>query len=173
MADVSANFPQPVSRQTLAELLTLTAQRVDQLVREGWIEKPSRGNYALVAGVQGYIRFLKDDERRSSKTAAESRVRDMRADEIALRIEERSKKLINEARAEALGLVDEVIGGLKADLYALPARVTKDLSLRRVIEEAIEDALAASARRAAEGAPAKPRATSRRQSSKHKQRRSP
>ena len=48
----------------------------------------------LVGAVQGYLRYLKDDERRSAKSAADSRVRDARALEIELRIAERSRELI-------------------------------------------------------------------------------
>jgi hypothetical protein len=45
----------------------------------------------LVGAVQGYLRYLKGDERRSAKSAADSRVRDARALEIELRIAERSE----------------------------------------------------------------------------------
>jgi phage terminase Nu1 subunit (DNA packaging protein) len=144
--------PTPLSRSDAATLIKVSVQRLDQLTREGWISKEGRGRYSLVAVVHGYIDFLKHEERRTSKSAAESRVRDMRADEIAVRIAERTKALVAEAQREALALVDEVAGSLRVSLAALPARVTADLALRRMIEDELNDAFGAHAQRVADRA---------------------
>ena len=78
-----------------ARLLMISEERIRQLVKQGFIPKPEkRGFVQLVGAVQGYLRYLKDDERRSAKSAADSRVRDARALEIELRIAERSRELI-------------------------------------------------------------------------------
>lgn len=138
---------QPIKINEAADLLKLTTRRVQQLVTEGWIKKTA-GKYTIVGCVHGYIDFLHDEERRTTKSAADSRVRDRRADEIELRIIERSKSLVNEAKTEALGIIDEVLGGFKADLLALPARVTGDLELRKKIEAAHNDAFGEAAKRA-------------------------
>lgn len=130
---------QPIKINEAADLLKLTTRRVQQLVTEGWIKKTA-GKYTIVGCVHGYIDFLHDEERRTTKSAADSRLRDRRADEIELRYLERKKSLLNEAKTESLGIVDEVIGSFKADLMALPARVTSDLELRKKIEAAINDA---------------------------------
>ena len=78
-----------------ARLLMISDERIRQLQKQGFIPKAEkRGQVQLVGAVQGYLKYLKDDERRSSKTAADSRVRDARALEIELRIAERSRELI-------------------------------------------------------------------------------
>lgn len=58
-----------------ARLLMLSDERIRQLVKDGYIPRVAQGRFNLVAVVQGYIRFLKDEERRSSKSAADNRVR--------------------------------------------------------------------------------------------------
>lgn len=136
----------------VSKLLDLTPQRINQLERDGWIKKKGRGQYKLSVAVQGYLKFLKDDDRRGSKTASDARLQEMRADEIELRIEQRSGALIDEARTEALAVIDEFAGGLRADLMALPARVTSDLTMRRQIEDGIDEAFGAASKRAAQAA---------------------
>ena len=82
--------------------------------------------------VQGYIKFLKDEERRWSKSEVASRVQEARASEIEQRTARDGKTLIH--RDELFAVVDEILGGLKSDLYGLPARVTRDMEQRRQIE---------------------------------------
>jgi hypothetical protein len=115
----------------------LTPQRVNQLVREGWIEKGGRNGYTIVGAVQGYIRFLKDEQRRASKSAALSRVQDARAREIELRTAREEHLLIE--TAEAIGVVDEIVGGLRSEVAGVPARLTRDVDLRRKIEAELDD----------------------------------
>lgn len=137
-----------ISAAVAAALIKVTEQRLGQLVRAGHIKKTARGEYHLLAVVHGYIDFLKDEERRSSKSASASRVQDARADEIAMRMEERSKRLVHEARREAVAVVDSLAGGLRTDLMSVPARVTRDLPLRRKLEDEIDNAFGAAAKRA-------------------------
>lgn len=113
-------------------LLMLTKQRVQQLVKAGYIPKPAKDTYPVVGAVQGYIRFLKDDERRTSKVQADSRVRDARAREIELRIAERERDLIpiDDAKAEIAAFVTET----RAEIVGMGARITRDMELRRQID---------------------------------------
>ena len=55
-----------------ARLLMISEERIRQLVKQGFVPKPEkRGFVQLVGAVQGYLRYLKDDERRSAKSAAD------------------------------------------------------------------------------------------------------
>jgi len=130
----------------------LTAQRVNQLERDGWIKKAGRGSYKIGAAVQGYIKFLKESDRQTSKSASKEHLDRARAAEIAQRMEQRGRTMVLEAQAEALAIVDECVGGLRSDLSAVPARVTTDLAQRRRIEDCINDAFAAAEKRAATAA---------------------
>lgn len=131
------------------DLIGKSPQWIRRLVADGYIAKQPGGGVLKRDVFVGYIRFLTDEGRRATKVQAESRVRDARAREIELRIAEREKRLIEITDMEEV--IDEFSGMLRAELSGLPARVTRDLVLRRTIERAIDDILtrlAASVRQA-------------------------
>src|SRR5262252_2093633 len=98
MAGKTSKFEQGLGSSILTpemagELLMIGAERVRQLIRAGWIKRTSLG-LRLLDVVQGYIQFRNDAERRASKSAAASRVTDMRAREIEIRVARREGELI-------------------------------------------------------------------------------
>ena len=133
----------PAETVTLAEamaLLQLSKQRLGQLVKDGWIKRPpSRGRYGLADVVQGYIRFLRDDARRSSKSAAHSRLQDVRVRKEELAIAERERELV--PLADAMNVIDRLNGGMIAGIRALPARLTRDVEMRARMQQEIDDFL--------------------------------
>lgn len=137
-----------ISTETAAKLLMISIEWVRRLTREGAIKKVGKDQYRVVDVVQGYITYLRDENRKTSKSAAASRVQDERAEEIRLRNAERKGTLIEQAQAEAVRVIDEIAGPLRSDLMAIPAQVTKDLALRRKIEERIDGAFGAASKRA-------------------------
>jgi phage terminase Nu1 subunit (DNA packaging protein) len=126
-----------IGAEGIARLLMTTPRRVQQLVADGWIEKAGRNGYTIAGAVHGYIRFLKDEQRRASKTASLSRVQDARAREIELRTA-RDEHVLMET-AECITVVDEIVGGLRSEIAGVPARVTRDIELRRKIATEIDD----------------------------------
>lgn len=137
MAEETAPTATPDSAGTItvemaARLLKVTPQWVRQLVKAGYIKQVSRGRYNLVNVVHGYIDFLKDEERRTSKSAADSRVRDARANEIEMRNAERARLVI--PIEEAIEAQDFLVGTVLQVLAGIPARVTRDLETRRKVE---------------------------------------
>jgi phage terminase Nu1 subunit (DNA packaging protein) len=124
--------PTIISTPVLCQLLMLSRQRIDQLVHDGFLRRHDKGQFSLVEAVQGYIRFLRDDARRSSMHAADSRVRDARARDIEVRTQQRLGKLV------PLDVFEEVLDGLcgkvRSEFAGLPAAVTRDLPQRRIIE---------------------------------------
>ncbi|ACL57434.1 hypothetical protein [Methylobacterium nodulans] len=141
-----------VGLTTLCLWADCSDETILKLARASVIKRYGKGRYRLREALVARLRYLQDEQRRATKSAGESRLKDKRAEEIDMRLEERSGALINEARAEALAIVDEFAGPLRADLMSIPARVTKDLALRRQIETHIDDAFGAAAKRAADTA---------------------
>lgn len=131
--------PGLITADQAAKLILMTPDRVRQLAKDGWIDKPSRGAYLLVSVVQGYIRFLRDDARRSSKSAAASGLSDVRKEEILLRIAKEKRELI--PIEDALAVVDFVVGKVRSEFSGLPASVTRDLDLRDKIDERLNEVL--------------------------------
>jgi hypothetical protein len=121
-----------VSTAVICQLLMLSRQRIDQLVRDGWMKRHSPGQFSLVEGVQGYIRFLRDETRRQNVSAADSRVRDARAKDIETRTLQRLGRLVPLEIYEEM--IDNICGVVRSEFAGLPAAVTRDLIQRRVIE---------------------------------------
>lgn len=126
-----------ITIETAATLLELTPQRINQLVASGHIQKPKRGYTTIVSAVRGYIRFLKEESAKTTKSAAASRAVDARADEIQLRISERKRELIPQEDANMA--MDLLAGEVARQLSGLGARVTRDIPLRRKIEAAVNE----------------------------------
>lgn len=139
-----------VTAETAAKLLMLTDRHLRRLVADGWVQKTPEGRYTIVGSVQGYIRYLKDEARRGSKSAANNRTADARAREIELRISQKERVLI--PLAHALETTDHVIGLMRSELDGLPARMTRDRELRYRIEEAIDGILKRASQRLAQEA---------------------
>lgn len=128
-----------------AALLDLTEHRIRQLVREGFIPKPSRNSYPLVGTVRGYIKFLREENRRNTQSAAESGLKATRQAEIELRMAERRRDLVQ--RSEADAAMDMVVGQINEEFGGFAARATRDVAIRREIEKVLDAALNAVADR--------------------------
>lgn len=128
-----------ISRPQVARLLMISEERVRQLVKMEYLPQTARGQYPLVGVVQGYIRFLKDEERRSSKSATASRMQEAKATEIDMRIAEKRRELIPLEEAEAV--VDVLVGRIRSEFSGLPIRVTRDMTLRRELESEVNGSL--------------------------------
>ncbi len=135
MAEKSGDL---ITLEVASRLLMIGTERIRQLSKMGYIPIPKRGHTTIVGAVQGYIRFLKEDARKDTRTQADSRVRDARAKEIELRNAVRLRELIPVEDAQAA--LDLVVGRVREEISGLPARVTRDLVLRRKIEAEVNEA---------------------------------
>jgi phage terminase Nu1 subunit (DNA packaging protein) len=134
-ADGASTIPIDVA----ARLLMVTPEWVRRLTKDGWIPKADRGRYRVVDVVQGYIRFLKDEARRSSKSAAHTRLQDIRARKEELNIAQTERELV--PLADAMTLVDEISGTIVARINAIPARLTRNMDERARLQREIDEAL--------------------------------
>jgi len=122
---------------TLAKAFGVSTARVSQLDRDGFISPVGgrRGKYNWMDAVNGYIKFLRDENRQTSKSAAESRIRDAKAQDIEVRTAERLGKLVPLEVFEQM--IDEIVGAVRTAFSGLAASCTRDLVLRRVIEREV------------------------------------
>lgn len=127
--------PGVITMVQATRLLMLSDERIRQLQKAGYIDKVGHGQMTLVGAVQGYINFLRDAERRSSKSAAASAVQQARAEEINLRVAKERSKLIETDEVE--DAISDILGQLRAGFDGLPASVTRDAALRDKIEQKV------------------------------------
>lgn len=127
-----------ITLEVAGRLLMIGPERIRQLNKAGYIPIPKRGFTTIVGAVQGYIRFLKDEDRKQTQTGAAERARDARAREIEQKIAERDRKLIPiEDHELAMDLFAGVVIG---ELDGQAARITRDMALRRLIEADVHGA---------------------------------
>jgi hypothetical protein len=128
-----------VGHKDLCVLFNLSERRVTQLVQEGVISRASGGKYSVANCVLGYITFLRDENKNRTKTASASALNESKARYVDAQVEQKTREIQGEIMAQVDSRVTEIIGGLVADLFAVPARVTRDVDLRKKIEGEIEN----------------------------------
>ena len=128
-----------LSTQAVAKLLMLNAERVRQLVKEGYIERVGRNKFALISAVQGYVRFLKEAERRASKSAAATRMLDIKTQKAALELKVAQKEFL--PREDLLAATDFISASVKNELLGLPSRMTREPDERAALDSEVRNAL--------------------------------
>ena len=128
-----------MTTQAVASLLMLNAERVRQLAKDGYIERSGRNKFALISSVQGYIRFLKDAERRASKSAVATRMQDIKTQKAELELAAAQKDLL--PREDLLAAVDVMSAAVKNEMLGLPARITRDPQERAALDDEVRHAL--------------------------------
>jgi hypothetical protein len=127
-----------VSPTTLAAHLGVSRQYVEKLAADGVIERGPTGFDQDQSRLK-YISWLRDPRRRSARAEAEAELRQLKM--TALRLME---------HAEHIEILDDLVGLVRTELAALPARLTRDLQERRRIERAVDEILHRMADRAEE-----------------------
>ena len=131
-----------IGASRMASLLMITPQWLRQLSAKNYLPKAVRGKYPLRETIQGYIKSLKDEDRNSTKVAADIGLKAARQREVELRIAREEGRLVEMEDVEAV--VTTIFGTLRAELSGLPAAVTRDLKLRDEIEKVLNGAFARS-----------------------------
>ena len=128
-----------LSAEAMAAVCGFSSDFLRQLERAGRFKKLGRDRYSSREVLTGYIAHLKDEERRSTKSAEARRVLEARAREIEIRNAMREGRLIEaDDLAEHVAMI---VGAFRSELAGVPAAATRDLALRAAIERPIEDAI--------------------------------
>jgi hypothetical protein len=125
--------------QELAAVLEISGTRIQQLANEGWYKSIGKNRWNRDEVYRGYLKFLRADDRRSTKSAGEFRLRDAKAKVVEMQLAERARDLIRYDEAETA--LETVVGVVRTEMGGVGARVTRDLVMRRAIEKAINDGL--------------------------------
>jgi hypothetical protein len=126
-----------VETNMLANCWMVSAARVKQLAHEGWF-KPldvGRGKYNLIEACTGFVKYLRAEDRRSTRSAADARIKDAKAQDIETRTKQRLGRLIPLEVYEEM--IDNMSGVVRSEFAGLAAASTRDLTMRRVIEREV------------------------------------
>lgn len=136
-----------VSTAKLGAILGLGDRWMRELAEKGYLVKTGRGEWKLPASVQGYQRFIRETEveKQLGDRNARAEFETERARKLKLDNDEKENLLISTALA--VSAVDFIVGDLRTNLAAVPAKVSDDVVERRHIESVIDDVLEAIADR--------------------------
>ena len=113
-----------ISTGQAAKLLMVTEEWVNKLHKMEYLPKAGRGKWNLVSVVQGYINFLKDDERRSSKSASASRMQEVKTERLEQQMMAERRDLI--PLADARLVLDTAAALIQSKMMSIPAQYTRD-----------------------------------------------
>jgi hypothetical protein len=129
---------QIVKINVLAALFGVTERQCRNLLSEAGVQPVNRGEWDLVRAVRGVFNRLR--EARTSSEVAKARTRQIEAvarkHELATKRAERDLIPVEDAQAA----IDLVMGKVVSELSGLPARVTRDISVRRKMETELNEA---------------------------------
>lgn len=126
VADVQLTAPQ------VAALAGRTDRWVRGMAQDGYFEKDGRGKYTLGSIIQGLLRHEEDLAASGNKTAAAAKATAARTAEIEQRMAIRARELI--PIDDAIMALDQLAGVVNAEMSGLPARITRDLDVRKKAE---------------------------------------
>ena len=118
------------TRSVIAELLNLSEKRIRQLTADGVIEEHSKGYYALVPTVQGYIKYLQrqisDDDSGSDYNTEKAKLTKAKRENAELDLKIRTGELHKSENIEFV-MINMLIA-FKAKLMAMPYKILADIN---------------------------------------------
>ncbi|MFG1286555.1 hypothetical protein [Xanthobacter versatilis] len=132
-------FPEEVTADELATLLGVTPKTVRNHADRGVVVKASRGKYLASASIRNLIA----DARKARRS------NDLDREQLALVKEKRKAAELRNAQVEgelieldeAFAVLDSIIATYRIGLDGLPARITRDVALRKTIKDACDATL--------------------------------
>jgi phage terminase Nu1 subunit (DNA packaging protein) len=173
--------PRTVTATELAELLDLTPQRVNQLVKEHGLPKSARGRFPEIECIRWYVNYLREQIRpRNEASEAHEAARTRRMDALARKAEMEAAALEGSLMPIELhrDRISRLVDSWNATLKGLPSRWPPEFPevktrqaqqrLRRLVNELLNE-LAGSH---TNGTKPKPRKSERRRTTRKSRRRS-
>lgn len=135
----TTRFPEEVTADELADILGVTPKTVRNHAQRGVVVKASRGKYFVADS----IRNLLADARKASRS------NDLDREELALVKEKRKAAELRNAQTEgelialeeAFAVLDSIVATFRIGLDSLPARITRDVALRKQIKAECDNTL--------------------------------
>ncbi len=135
VAGPDVQIPQ-MTGQAVSDLLGFSPRWLNKLVSQGLVERKENGLFDLVEVCLGYIRWLKDDNRRNSKTEVAKLKEAEQVRKLKLENAKLEGELADMETVETVFL--EMFTTLRANIDAVPAGVTRDLAQRAEIQKRID-----------------------------------
>lgn len=126
-------IPDYISREQAARLLSLSTQRISQLAAEGVLKRDQNGLYASGGIGAKYAEYLVERRVTKRKDAVTEERQKLQADKLRRQLAREDRDIID--LDEALETTDQMTGRFLAAISSLPARLARDITERRRIED--------------------------------------
>jgi hypothetical protein len=126
---------QMLTTKQLMAATGLGADRLAQHEQAGIIKRAGRNSWPAVETLSALVVHYRSESRRGYRSAADAELRQARVREIEIRTAERERRLI--PVTDAADSMSAMIGLVLTELSGHPARCTRDLALRRRIEDEV------------------------------------
>lgn len=142
-----------ISAEALGRLVGVSGRRVRQLAEEGRIPRANvDGRYDAPAVIRHLLAEARASRPEGRLELARAKALEVKTAGEEQRLAERRRELV--AVDVATDVIDRMLGAVVAELVGLPARATRDVALRRKLEEEIHAARERMAKALAEAAAA-------------------
>ena len=132
------SLPETVPVATLAGLLGVTARQARNLLEQAEVKSTGRGAWPLSEAIRAILADARRNRETDALAAARTRIVTAKARQLETAIDERARELI--PLNEAIEAQDELVATVREVMDGLPARITRDLELRRKIRNELEAA---------------------------------
>ena len=129
-----------VTATALGEHLGMSRQAVSALEKAGVLRMGKSGLFDEDESRLAYITHLRDGRRDTPRSEADTRAREARARQIELKVAREEGRLIDVEDMEQ-GFA-AAISQFRSELGGVPAAASRDTTIRRAIDRAINDAVA-------------------------------
>lgn len=114
----------------------LSRIRINELVKEGVLIQSEDGSYNLADCIRRYVDYKVGLAKNASDSSSKNdRLKDAKAQEIELKLQQRERTLVR--LDDAIAQIDWVVGKMLAAMSGIPARVTRNPRERQRIEQII------------------------------------
>lgn len=128
-----------VTQAALAKHLDCSQPRISQLVDEGVFNRLPNGTLDIDVSRIAFIRWLRDETRKSSSSLEAKRVHSAKAAVLEMQLAKMQGELV--AFDDVLLWQGEILSALCLEMSGLAAACTRDVALRAVIQQHLDGAI--------------------------------
>ncbi|WP_346893786.1 hypothetical protein [uncultured Roseibium sp.] len=134
-----ASLPNTVPISVLAEILETTDRQARNRLADAGVKSAARGRWPFATSVRALLHHAQQERSETEYSRAKARAINAQARKMELATAKSERELVPVEDATAAG--DAICAAVRSEMAGLPARVTRDIPLRRVIEAEINASL--------------------------------
>lgn len=134
---MNIKLDQMITLAQAGKILSISDQWLRELGKRGYIPVPVNGMVSMDKAIQGYLKWLKSSNSQTGKNDATSKLQNLRAQEIELRIAQRLSELVSiEDFSKSIEIIYNI---MHSEMIDLPSRATNDIALKKTLKTELDE----------------------------------